>query len=208
MENMENNPENKETESASEKQKKESLKIDGISHQLNMGMGSPLHARFALHYNESKLPSPRQFVSQLLDLYEKRGHADEQGRRLAQLEADAADFDAERQQLRQQIAELQDKLDNATSEARESAESCLGKHLQLEEMKEQIKGAIVIKPNPVTAYFLNEMAEKEGADPGKILEKLFIDDLQNPRSNNLPYVVTSARIRSVMNEIKENSNEE
>ncbi len=38
---MENNEDQK-TEAASEKQKKESLKIEGVSHQLNMGMGALL----------------------------------------------------------------------------------------------------------------------------------------------------------------------
>ena len=64
-------------------------------------------------------------------------------------------------------------------------------------------GAIIVKPNPVSAYFLKEMAERENTTPEKILERLFIDDLQNPRANNLPYTVESSRIREVMKELKQ-----
>lgn len=204
---MENNEDQK-TEAASEKQKKESLKIEGVSHQLNMGVGSPLHARFALLYGQTGFTSPRQFVSLLLDLYERRcqlGDAEQLNRRMAQLEAEKEAAAAESRQLEQQLAELQEKYETACREASTQAESSLGKHLQLEEMKQQMEGAVVLKPNPVVAFFLNEMAEKEGTQPSKILEKLFIDDLQNPRSNNLPYTVTGSRIREVMNELKNNA---
>jgi hypothetical protein len=51
------------------------------------------------------------------------------------------------------------------------------------------------------------MADKEKTTPGKILERLFIDDLQNPRANNLPYTVSSSRIREVMEELKNNQNQ-
>ena len=65
-----------------------------------------------------------------------------------------------------------------------------------------MEGAIIVKPNPVSLHFLKEMAEKTKTEPGKILEKLFFDDLQNPRANNLPYTVTASRIREVLNELK------
>ena len=84
----------------------------------------------------------------------------------------------------------------------ENAESGLGKQLQLVELRQQIDGAVIVKLNPVSRFFLAEMAGKTGTTPDRILEKLFIDDLQNPRANNLPYTVSSSRIREVMEELK------
>jgi len=102
-----------------------------------------------------------------------------------------------------EIADLQTKLEAAVKEANENAESGLGKQLKLEELQQLTDGAIIIKPNPVVAYFLNEMAAKTGLTPGRILEELFLNDLQNPTVNNLPYTVSSGEIRQVMRKLKE-----
>ena len=74
------------------------------------------------------------------------------------------------------------------------------------ELQKQLEGAIIVKPNPVSAYFLKEMAEKTKTTPAKILEKLFFEDLQNPLSDHLPYTVSSSRIRKVMEDLKPKDN--
>lgn len=102
-----------------------------------------------------------------------------------------------------EIADLQEKLEAAVKEANENAESGLGKQLKLEEFQQLTDGAIIIKPNPVVAYFLNEMAAKTGSTPARILEELYLADLQNPTVNNLPYTVSSGEIRQVIRKLKE-----
>lgn len=102
-----------------------------------------------------------------------------------------------------EIADLQAKLDAAIKEANENAESGLGKQLQLDELLQRTDGAIIIKPNPVVAHFLKEMAAKTGSTPARILEELYLADLQNPTVNNLPYTVSSGEIRQVIRKLKE-----
>ena len=68
--------------------------------------------------------------------------------------------------------------------------------------------------HPVPFHFLKKMAEhlskQKNADitPGYILSDLFIKDLQNPLSNNLPYTVSTSEIERVLNAYKREHPEE
>jgi hypothetical protein len=115
---------------------------------------------------------------------------------VSDLQAENAAYDATVQNNEAEINQLKLDLAAARNEANDNA----AKAMQIQTSTE---GCIIVKPNPVSAYFLNEMAEKEKTTPAKILERLFIDDLQNPRANNLPYTVESSRIREVMKELKQ-----
>lgn len=182
------------------KTKSETVKIDGISAQINLGTGSETHRRFAQFVSDQRCPS-REAVSLLLDAYDNQANdlraLDELRQRIQDLQSECAAHNATEENLNLEIADLNKQLDEARNEANENA----AKAMQIQTATE---GAIILKPNPVSAYFLNEMAEDQKTTPGKILERLFIDDLQNPRANNLPYTVSSARIRQVMEELKQN----
>jgi len=65
-----------------------------------------------------------------------------------------------------------------------------------------------VEVHPVAFHFLGQMAEKTKQTPGYILTDLFIKDLQNPRANNLPYIVASSEIRAKLEEYKKAHPEE
>ena len=145
----------------------------------------------------------RSFIEQLMDAYENPPEdADSAAtiiameRQLTDLKSENAAYDATVQNMELDIENLKLELADARNEANDNA-------AKAQQMQLATDGAIVIRPNPVTAYFLEEMAGREQTTPGKILERLFIDDLQNPRANNLPYTVSSSRIREVMDELKQ-----
>ena len=188
--------------------KSETVKIDGISAQINLSPGSETHRRFAQLMREAGAATARSFIETLMDAYQNPPEdADSAAtiiameKQIADLKGEIAAYEATQQNEEAEIADLKQKLESATNTANENAARA-----QSIEMAHQ--GAIVIKPNPVSAYFLNEMAEKEKTTPAKILERLFIDDLQNPRANNLPYTVSASRIREVMEELKQKQEKE
>ena len=201
MENPVNQPE-------TEPKPRESVKFFGISSQINLGPGSDTHRRFAQFMKDKAIPA-RILVEQLLDAYEQPHVETDNSEVIANLEQQLADAQSEIsdyqltvQNNETEIEDLKQQLATARNEANANAENGLGKQLQLDDLKRNIEGAIILKPNPVVAFFLNEMAEKENTTPAKILERLFIDDLQNPRANNLPYTVGSDRIRDVLEKLK------
>jgi hypothetical protein len=173
---MTENPEN------TNKTKAETTKFDGISAQINLSPGSETHRRFAQLMREAGAATSRSFVETLMDAYQNRHVDTDNSEVIANLE--------------QQITDLKMELATARNEANDNA-------AKARQIQTATDGAIIVKPNPVSVFFLNEMAEKEKTTPGKILERLFIDDLQNPRANNLPYTVESSRIREVMEELKQ-----
>lgn len=192
-----------------EKTKPETTKIEGIAAQINLSPGSETHKRFAQLMKENGATTTRGFIEVLLDVYEKSATIADNSATIAELKDRLTSVIAEKDALNNtcqsqeaEISELKERLEEANNQANANAENGLGKQLQLDELQKQMEGAIIVKPNPVSLYFLKEMAEKTKTEPGKILEKLFFDDLQNPRANNLPYTVTASRIREVLNELK------
>ena len=198
---MSENPEN------TNKTKSETVKIDGISAQINLSPGSETHRRFAQLMREAGAATARAFIETLMDAYQNPPEdADSAATIIAMenqiddLNGKIAGYEATQQNNEAEIAQLKLDLATARNEANDNA-------AKAQQIQTSTEGAIIVKPNPVSAYFLNEMAEKEKTTPAKILERLFIDDLQNPRANNLPYTVESSRIREVMKELKNNQNQ-
>lgn len=190
------------------KTKPETAKIDGISAQINLSPGSETHRRFAEMLRNSGATTARSFVEMLMDAYENP--STDNSETIANLEMQIDDlkgenraYEATCQNYELEIADLKSKLEEAQRLANENAEHSLGQQKQLEKMSRYINDAIVFKPHPVVAFFLDEMSRKTEKSPDEILQSLFIDDLQNPMANNLPYIVTSERIREVMDEIKQ-----
>ena len=185
------------------KTKSETVKIDGISAQINLSPGSETHRRFAQLMREAGATTARSFIETLMDAYQNPHVDTDNSEVIANLEqqleetnGEIAIYEHKLQNSEAEIAQL--KLDLAT--ARNEANDNAAKAMQIQTATD---GAIIVKPNPVSVFFLNEMADKEKTTPGKILERLFIDDLQNPRANNLSYTVSSSRIREVMEELKQ-----
>lgn len=198
---MSENPEN------TNKTKSETVKIDGISAQINLSPGSETHRRFAQLMRESGAATARSFIETLMDTYQNPPEDADSAATIVTMEKQIADLKAEctahcvtEQNLELEIEDLKLQLATARNEANDNA-------AKAQQIQTATEGCIIVKPNPVSAYFLNEMAEKEKTTPAKILERLFIDDLQNPRANNLPYTVESSRIREVMDELKNNQNQ-
>lgn len=190
-----------------EKTKTETTKIDGISAQINLSPGSETHRRFAQLMKERGIATSRAMVDYLMDaLDEYRNSADsneEIVNTINDLRSEIASYEATLQKKDLEITDLQQQLETARNEANENAVNGLGKQAQIEDLQKKLDGAIIVKPNPVSRFFLAEMAGQTQTTAGKILEKLFMDDLQNPRANNLPYTVSASRIREVMEELKQ-----
>lgn len=194
---MSENPEN------TNKTKAETTKFDGISAQINLSPGSETHRRFAQLMREAGAATSRSFVETLMDAYQNPPKdADSAAtiiameKQITDLKGEIAAYEATQQNDKAENEDLKMQLATARNEANDNA----AKAMQIQTSTE---GCIIVKPNPVSAYFLNEMAKKQETTPGKILERLFIDDLQNPRANNLPYTVESSRIREVMDKLKQ-----
>lgn len=185
-------------------------KIDGISAVTNLVPGSEHHKRFARLIKEAGMSSNRDFVVMLMDSYENPPQDADSATTIINLEnvvnglkAENASYEATMQNKDLEIADLKTKLEEANKIANDNAVNGLGKQAQIEDLQKQLEGAIVIKPNPVVKYFLDEMAQETGKSPAEILQSLYIDDLQNPRANNLPYTVSASRIREVMEQLKQ-----
>lgn len=136
------------------------------------------------------------------------------------------------EQQNQELANLRQQLENSINEGNESAMSAQRLQMELDKAQEQIKAleeaaehqtkakanhpenVFEVEVHPVPFYFLKKMAEhiskekKTEITPGYILTDLFLKDLQNPRANNLPYIVTTAEISKVLEEYRKAHPEE
>lgn len=132
----------------------------------------------------------------------------------------------------QEITTLKQQLENTLNDGNESAMSAQRLQMELDKAQEQIKAleeaakhqteakanrpenVFEVEVHPVPFYFLKKMAEhiskekKTEITPGYILTDLFLKDLQNPRANNLPYIVTTAEISKVLEEYRKAHPEE
>lgn len=180
----------------------ETPKTDGRFANVSLTPGSKTHRRFVRLMTETGTNSPKGMVDILMDAYENPQKDADSAATIERLElqvsglkAENAAYEATLQNNENEIAQL--KLDLAAARNDANANAAKAQGIELAQ-----QGAIVIKPNPVVAYFLQEMAAKTGKTPSEILQALYIDDLQNPRANNLPYTVSASRIREVMEQLK------
>mgnify|MGYP003302504176 FL=1 len=105
------------------------------------------------------------------------------------------------QELQDEIAELQETIASLKAELAKHQEEAAQKSNKPENIFE-------VEVHPVAFHFLKGMAEKTKKTPGYILTDLFIRDLQNPRANNLPYIVASSEIKAKLDEYKKAHPEE
>lgn len=108
--------------------------------------------------------------------------------------------------------DLQDEIDEileANKNLVVQVENLESKLKSLDDEKAQRPDNIIeVEVHPVAFHFLKGMAEKTQETPGDILTDLFIRDLQNPRANNLPYIVASSEIKAKLEEYKKAHPEE
>lgn len=124
-----------------------------------------------------------------------------------------AELEAEAEKRTNEITDLRAKLEKAQGEANDNGQASSALQLRIDELEKEnaalrekknvSENVITLEVHPVPWYFLKQMSVAETkrtgkpVEPGKILTELFIRDLQNPRSNNLPYTVSSAEIADV-----------
>lgn len=152
--------------------------------------------------------------------------------KIKELETRNAELETRIESQNQEIATLKQQLENTLNDGNESAMSAQRLQMELDKAQEQIKtleeaaehqteakanrpeNIFEVEVHPVPFYFLKKMAEhiskekKTEITPGYVLVDLFLKDLQNPRSNNLPYVVTTSEIEKVLNAYKKEHPEE
>ena len=115
------------------------------------------------------------------------------------IQVDNPELIKKNQDLQDEIDELMEANRNLVAQV-EGYESKL-KSLD-DEKAQRPDNIFEVEVHPVAFHFLRQMAEDLKVEPGFILVDLFIRDLQNPRANNLPYIVPSSEIRSLMEEYK------
>ena len=123
--------------------------------------------------------------------------------------------------LKQKIEELNIRIEEITNSGNDNAMAAQRIQMELDKANETIaaranrpENIFEVEVHPVPFYFLKKMAaylsnqKKTEITPGYILTDLFLKDLQNPRANNLPYIVTTAEISKVLEEYRKAHPEE
>ena len=109
------------------------------------------------------------------------------------------------QELQDEIDELQETIANLKAELARHHEEADSRRQAQENKPSNI---FEVNMHPVADHFLTQMSVDTKLDKGYILADLFIRDLQNPRANNLPYIVPSSEIKAKLEEYKKSHPEE
>lgn len=139
-----------------------------------------------------------QALERLIDVYEEPPKTKILDKEIA---SQNEDLIKKNQELQDEINELQETIASLKAELAKHQEDAAQKSNRPENIFE-------VKVHPVAFHFLKGMAEKTKETPGDILTDLFIRDLQNPRANNLPYIVASSEIKAKLEEYKKAHPEE
>ena len=127
------------------------------------------------------------------------------------IQVDNPELVKKNQELSDEIDELQDANKNLVAQV----ENLAAKLKSLDDEKAQRPdNHLEVVVHPVAFEFLKKMAAHQTkakgfeVTPGDILVDLFLCDLQNPRANNLPYIVPTSEIRAKFEEYKKQHPEE
>lgn len=121
------------------------------------------------------------------------------------IQVDNPELIKKNQELQEEIEELQETIASLKAELTRHQEEADSRTKAIANKPENV---FEVEVHPVAFHFLKQMAEKLKVEPGYILTDLFVKDLQNPRANNLPYIVTSSEVRAKLEEYKKNHPEE
>lgn len=139
-----------------------------------------------------------QALERLIDVYEEPPKTKILDKEIA---SQNEDLIKKNQELADEIDELQETIASQKAELAKHQEDAAQKSNRPENVFE-------VEVHPVAFHFLKGMAEKTKKTPGYILTDLFIRDLQNPRANNLPYIVASSEIKAKLEEYQKAHPEE
>ena len=153
-------------------------------------------ARFKRLASEmDNVKTQRDALNALMDFYENP----------KEIKVDNPELIKKNQELQDKINELQETIASLKAELTRHQEEAESRSKAMAEKPENI---FEVEVHPVAFHFLKGMAEKTNETPGDILTDLFIRDLQNPKSNNLPYIVASSDIKAKLEEYKKAHPEE
>lgn len=116
-----------------------------------------------------------------------------------EIKVDNPELIKKNQELQEEIEELQETIANLKSALAMHQDEADSRAKAIANKPENV---FEVEIHPVAFHFLKGMAEKTKKTPGYILTDLFIRDLQNPRANNLPYIVASSEIKAKLEEYK------
>lgn len=139
-----------------------------------------------------------QALERLIDVYEEPPKTKILDKEIA---SQNEDLIKKNHELADEIDELQETIASLKAELAKHQEDAAQKSNRPENVFE-------VEVHPVAFHFLKGMAEKTKKTPGYILTDLFLRDLQNPRANNLPYIVASSEIKAKLEEYKKAHPEE
>ncbi len=143
-----------------------------------------------------------QALERLIDVYEEPPKTKILDKEIA---SQNEDLIKKNQDLQDEINELQETIASLKAELAKHQEEAQQAETQKANRPENV---FEVEVHPVAFHFLKGMAEKTKKTPGYILTDLFIMDLQNPRANNLPYIVASSEIKAKLDEYKKAHPEE
>lgn len=143
-----------------------------------------------------------QAFERLIDVYEEPPKTKILDKEIA---SQNEDLIKKNQELADEIDELQETIASLKAELAKHQEEAESRSKAMAEKPENV---FEVEVHPVAFHFLKGMAEKTKKTPGYILTDLFIRDLQNPRANNLPYIVASSEIKAKLEEYKKAHPEE
>jgi predicted nuclease with TOPRIM domain len=143
-----------------------------------------------------------QALERLIDVYEEPPKTKILDKEIA---SQNEDLIKKNQELTDEIDELQETIASLKAELAKHQEEAESRSKAMADKPENV---FEVEVHPVAFHFLKGMADKTKKTPGYILTDLFIRDLQNPRANNLPYIVASSEIKAKLEEYKKSHPEE
>ena len=115
-------------------------------------------------------------------------------------------------EILKQLEELKKRNEELVNDLNEASMKAQSLQLELDRIKEgeasRPENVFTVEVHPVAFHFLKAMSEKTKKTPGDVLVNLFLCDLQNPRANNLPYIVPSSEVRAKLEQYKKEHPEE
>ena len=169
--------------------------------------------RFDRIKDESDFSTSRELLIALMDFYENpkavTRDAPEHLRKIDELQKEADGLSV-------RLHETEGERDRFRNEANDNARRADALRLETDALKPKRldENQFVCTVHPVAWKFLKEMCERMSKEKGEtvtpdfVLTDLFIQDLQNPRANNLPYMVETSRIRKALDEYRKERGDE
>ena len=176
--------------------------------------------RFDRIKDESDFSTSRELLIALMDFYEnpKTVTKDdpEHLTKIEELQKEVDRLSQENGGLSVRLQETEGERDRFRNEANDNARRADALQLELDALKSKRldENQFVCTVHPVAWKFLKEMCERMSKEKGEtvapdfVLTDLFIQDLQNPRANNLPYIVETSRIRKALDEYRKERGDE